>query len=159
RGGHFLYVIGRLKAGTTLDQARAETELLMAGWRSENRAQHLLQPNFHPVLMFPLHEDVVGGAKSAVMILLGAVPFVLLSACANVASLLLARAEARHREFAVRLALGAGRRRMLRQFLTEGFILVLLGAGFGVLLARGGLKLIMAAAPDSVPRTGEIKID
>jgi putative ABC transport system permease protein len=159
RGGHFLYVIGRLKPGTTLDQARAEMETLMAGWKSENRARHLLQPKFHPVLMFPLHEDVVGGAKSAVLMLLGSVAFVLLIACANVASLLLARAEARHREFAVRLALGAGRRRMLRQFLTEGMILVLLGAACGVLLAQGGLKLIMAAAPDSVPRTGEIRID
>ncbi len=159
RGGHFLYLIGRLKAGTTIDQARAETEMLMAGWKSENRAQHLLNPQFHPVLMFPLHQDVVGGAKSAVLTLLGAVAFVLLIACANVASLLLARAEARHREFAVRLALGAGRRRMLRQFLAEGFILVMLGAGLGVLLAQMGLELIMAAAPDSVPRTGEIKID
>jgi putative ABC transport system permease protein len=159
RGGHFLYLIGRLKQGATLDQARSEMEALMAGWKSESRARHLLQPKFHPVLMFPLHEDVVGGAKSAVLMLLGAVAFVLLIACANVASLLLARAEARHREFAVRLALGAGRRRMLRQFLTEGMILVLLGAVCGVLMAEGGLKLIMAAAPDSVPRTGEIKID
>jgi putative ABC transport system permease protein len=134
-------------------------ESLMSGWKSEGRARHLLQPNFHPVLMFPLHEDVVGGAKSAVLMLLGAVAFVLLIACANVASLLLARAEARHREFAVRLALGAGRSRMLRQFLTEGMILVLIGAAFGVFLAQGGLKMIMAAAPDSVPRTGEIRID
>jgi putative ABC transport system permease protein len=159
RSSHFLYVIGRLKLGTTIDQARSEMEMLMAGWKNENRARHLLRPNFHPVLMFPLHEDVVGGAKSAVLMLLGAVAFVLLIACANVASLLLARAEARHREFAVRLALGAGRSRMLRQFLTEGMILVLLGAACGVSLAQGGLKMIMAAAPDSVPRTGEIRID
>jgi putative ABC transport system permease protein len=159
RGSHFLYLIGRLKPGTTLDQARSEMETLMAGWKDESRARHLLQAKFHPVLMFPLHEDVVGGAKSAVLMLLGAVAFVLLIACANVASLLLARAEARHREFAVRLALGAGRWRMLRQFLTEGVILVLLGAACGVSLAQGGLKMIMAAAPDSVPRTGEIKID
>jgi putative ABC transport system permease protein len=159
RGSHFLNLIGRLKPGTTIDQARSEIESLMAGWKSESRARHLLQPNFHPVLMFALHEDVVGGAKSAVLMLLGAVAFVLLIACANVASLLLARAEARHREFAVRLALGAGRGRMLRQFLTEGMILVLLGAALGVSLALGGLKMIMAAAPDSVPRTGDIRID
>ncbi|HEX5083703.1 MAG TPA: ABC transporter permease [Blastocatellia bacterium] len=159
RGSHFLNLIGRLKPGTTIDQARSEMESLMAGWKSESRARHLLQPNFHPVLMSALHEDVVGGAKSAVLMLLGAVAFVLLIACANVASLLLARAEARHREFAVRLALGAGRGRMLRQFLTEGMILVLLGAASGVLLADSGLKMIMASAPDSVPRTGEIRID
>jgi putative ABC transport system permease protein len=159
RSNHFLNVIGRLKPGATLDQARSEMEALMTGWKSEGRARHLLQQKFHPVLMFPLHEDVVGGAKSAVLMLLGAVAFVLLIACANVASLLLARAEARHREFAVRLALGAGRSRMLRQFLTEGMILVLLGAACGVSLAQGGLKMIMAAAPDSVPRTGEIRID
>jgi putative ABC transport system permease protein len=159
RSNHFLNLIGRLKSGTTIDQARSEMETLMAGWKSEGRAQHLLQQKFHPVLMFSLHEDVVGGAKSAVLMLLGAVAFVLLIACANVASLLLARAEARHREFAVRLALGAGRGRMLRQFLTEGTILVLLGVVCGVSLAQGGLKMIMAAAPDSVPRTGDIKID
>ncbi len=162
RGSHFLYVIGRLKDGVSVEQARAEMAMLAAGWKSENRAQHLITsngPNGHPVLMMPLHEDVVGTARPAVLMLLGAVAFVLLIACANVASLLLARAEARHREFAVRLALGAGRGRMLRQFLTEGMILVLLGAGGGVLLAQAGLKLIMAAAPDSVPRTGEVRID
>ncbi|HEY8459701.1 MAG TPA: ABC transporter permease, partial [Blastocatellia bacterium] len=159
RGSHFLNLIGRLKAGATIDRARSEMEALMAGWKNEARAQHLLQPDFHPVLMSPLHEDVVGGAKSAVLMLLGAVAFVLLIACANVASLLLAQAEARHREFAVRLAMGAGRWRMLRQFLTEGMILALLGAVCGVALAESGLKMIMAAAPDSVPRAGEIRID
>ena len=159
RGNHFLYAIGRLKPGVTISQARAEMNSLEAGWKSEGRDRHLLNQERHPVLMVPLHEDVVGSARLAVLTLLGAVGFVLLIACANVASLLLARAEARHREFAVRLSLGAGRGRMLQQFLTEGMILVLMGAAIGVALAELSLRVIVAAAPDSVPRTGEIRID
>jgi len=159
RAGHFLYVIGRLKPDATINQARAEMDSLMTGWKSENRARHLLNPERHPVLMVSLHEDVVASSRPAVLMLLGAVAFVLLIACVNVANLLLARAEARRREFAVRLALGAGRGRLLRQFLAEGLVLVLLGAIAGVLLAKGGLSLVIAAAPDSIPRTNDIGID
>jgi predicted permease len=159
RGSHFLSVIGRLKPGVNIEQARAELGSLMAGWRSENRAQHLLNPQGHPVVLLPLHEDVVGAARLAVLMLMGAVGFVLLIACVNVANLLLARAEARHREFAVRLALGAGRRRMVRQFIAEGLVLVLIAATLGILLAFFGLKLLLLFAPDSVPRTGEIRVD
>jgi putative ABC transport system permease protein len=90
---------------------------------------------------------------------MGAVGFVLLIACVNVANLLLARAEARHREFAVRLALGAGLRRMVQQFLAEGFVLVVIAATVGIGLAFAGLKLLLLFAPDSVPRTGEIRVD
>jgi putative ABC transport system permease protein len=159
RGGHFLYVIGRLKPDARVEHARSEMDSLMAGWKSANRANHLLGPDGHPVLMIPLHEDVVGSAKPAVLMLLGAVGFVLLIACVNVANLLLARAEARRREFSIRLALGAGRNRLLRQFLAEGMILVVLGVVAGIVLAKVGLSLIIAAAPDSVPRTAEIGID
>ena len=158
RGGHFLSVIGRLKPGVTTSQAQSEMTSLMAGWKSEGRAQHLLNPQNHPVLMVGLHEDVVGSARKAVWLLMAAVGFVLLIACVNVANLLLARAEARHREFAVRLALGAGLRRMVRQFVAEGFLLVLIASILGVALAFVGLKVLLLFAPDSVPRTEEIGV-
>ncbi|HSB27372.1 MAG TPA: ABC transporter permease [Pyrinomonadaceae bacterium] len=158
RGSHFLSVIGRLKPGVTIPQAQSEMTSLMAGWKSESRARHLLNPEFHPVVMLGLHEDVVGSARKAVWLLMASVGFVLLIACVNVANLLLARAESRHREFAVRLALGAGVRRMVRQFIAEGFVLVSLAAVLGVALAFAGLKVLLLFAPDSVPRTEEIAV-
>ena len=158
RGSHFLSVIGRLKPGVNIQQAQSEMTSLMAGWKSEARAQHLLNPQNHPVVMLGLHEDVVGSARKAVWLLMAAVGFVLLIACVNVANLLLARAESRHREFAVRLALGAGIRRMVRQFVAEGFVLVLIASILGVVLAFAGLKVLLLFAPDSVPRTEEIGV-
>ena len=158
RGSHFLSVIGRLRPGVTTAQALSEMTSLMAGWKSEARAQHLLSPPNHPVIMLGLHEDVVGSARNAVWLLMAAVGFVLLIACVNVANLLLARAEARHREFAVRLALGAGMKRMVRQFVAEGFVLVLIASILGVALAFVGLKVLLMFAPDSVPRTEEIGV-
>ncbi len=158
RGSHFLSVIGRLRPGTTIEQAQSEMTSLMAGWRSENRAPHLLGNPNHPVIMLGLHEDVVGSARKAVWLLMAAVGFVLLIACVNVANLLLARAESRHREFAVRLALGAGIRRMVRQFVAEGFVLVLIASILGIALAFVGLKVLLLFAPDSVPRTEEISV-
>ena len=158
RGSHFLSVIGRLKPGVTAEQAQSEMTSLMAGWKSENRSPHLLNPQNHPVIMTGLHEDVVGSARQAVWLLMAAVGFVLLIACVNVANLLLARAESRHREFAVRLALGAGLKRMVRQFVAEGFVLVLIASILGVALAFAGLKVLLLFAPDSVPRTEEIGV-
>jgi putative ABC transport system permease protein len=158
RGGHFLSVIGRLRPGVTIDQAQSEMSSLMVAWKAEGRAQHLLNSPNHPVIMLGLHEDVVGAARKAVWLLMAAVGFVLLIACVNVANLLLARAESRHREFAVRLALGAGLRRMVRQFIAEGFVLVLIASILGVALAFVGLRVLLLFAPDSVPRTDEIGV-
>ena len=158
RGSHFLSAIGRLKPGVTIEQAQSEMTSLMAGWKAESRARHLLNPQGHPVIMLGLHEDVVGSARKAVWLLMAAVAFVLLIACVNVANLLLARAESRHREFAVRLALGAGLRRMVRQFVAEGFVLVLIASILGIALAFVGLKILLLFAPDSVPRTDEIGV-
>jgi putative ABC transport system permease protein len=158
RGSHFLSVIGRLKPGVNTQQAMSEMTSLMAGWKAEGRSQHLLNPDRHPVVMLGLHEDVVGSARKAVWLLMAAVAFVLLIACVNVANLLLARAESRHREFAVRLALGAGLKRMVRQFVAEGFVLVLVATILGVGLAFAGLKTLLLFAPDSVPRTEEITV-
>ncbi len=89
----------------------------------------------------------------------GAVGFVLLIACANLANLMLARAESRQREFAIRSALGAGRWRLLRQFLTEGIVLALAGGALGAALGLVGLKALLAANPESLPRAGEITLD
>ena len=109
--------------------------------------------------MKPMHDEILGEASQAIWVLQAAVGFVLLIACANLANLLLARAEARHREFAVRTALGASRGRLLRQFMTEGVLLSLAGGALGLLLARVGVQALMRAYPTSLPRTSEVAVD
>ena len=104
--------------------------------------------------MKPMREEILGEAGQAIWVLQVAVGFVLLIACANLGNLLLARAEARHREFAVRTALGAGRGRLLRQFMTEGVILSLAGGALGLLLAHLGVRALLRAYPESLPRDG-----
>ena len=104
--------------------------------------------------MKPMREEILGEASQAIWVLQVAVGFVLLIACANLANLLLARAEARHREFAVRTALGAGRGRLLRQFMTEGVILSIAGGALGLLLARLGVRALLRAYPDKSAADG-----
>jgi putative ABC transport system permease protein len=155
RGTHFLDVIARIKPGITLKQAQAEMETIAARLAKE-------YPKYNTRIgatVTPLHEEIVGDIKPALLILLGAVGFVLLIACANVANLLLARAAVREKEIALRLALGASRSRLTRQFLSESVLLAFLGGGFGLLLALAGIRVLKTFIPASIPQTQTISID
>jgi predicted permease len=159
RGGHYLYLVGRLRSGTTLDQARVDLDRLLGSWKDLARAQHVPNREGHRLRIDDLRGDVIGNVKTALWVLQAAVAFVLLIACANLANLLLARADSRQREFAVRAALGAGRARLLRQFVTEGVVVALLGGMLGAALATLGLRALLAAYPDSIPRSAEVSLD
>jgi predicted permease len=159
RGGHFLYLIGRLKTGVALTEARADLQRLLTQWPELNPKMHAPNLKTHQMRFDPLRDDMIGGVATALWVLQGAVAFVLLIACANLANLLIARAESRHREFAIRSALGAGRWRLLRQFLTEGVVLALFGGAVGAAIGYGGLRLLLAANPDSIPRATEVTLD
>jgi predicted permease len=147
--------IGRLKAAVTTEQARAEMEKI-----AENLAAAYPESDKGlGVTIVALKTDVVGNVRGILLVLLGAVSFVLLIACANVANLLLARSTGRAREFAIRSALGASPGRVIRQLLTESVMLGMAGGGIGLLLAKWGTSAILRALPDSLPRTEEIGID
>jgi putative ABC transport system permease protein len=159
RSSHFLYVVGRLKNGVTIERARAELESMLAQWRNQSGGMHSPDTKNHRLQMAPLKTDLIGGVGAALWVLQGAVGFVLLIACANLANLLLARSESRQKEFAIRSALGAGRWRLLRQFMTEGVVLAVIGGALGAAVGFAGLRLMLAANPDSIPRSAEIALD
>ena len=153
--GRFMRAVGRLKSGVSVQQAHAE---LTGIAKQLEQAAPKFNTNWS-VNLLPIHEQVVGEIRPILIVLLAAVAFVLLIACANVANLLLSRAAARQKELALRAALGAGRMRLIRQMLTESVLLALMGGVLGVLLAYWGIQLLIGFGPDNIPRLSEISLD
>jgi predicted permease len=150
-----IHGVGRLKPGISLEQARADmdrvTSNLAAAYPEADKG---IGASF-----VPIRQDMLGDVQPILLVLLGAVAFVLLIACVNVANLLLARSTARMREFAIRAALGAGKRRLIAQILTESVLLALAGGGLGLLLAHWGTQAALSALPAELPRAAEIQLD
>ncbi|MGD8867509.1 MAG: ABC transporter permease [Gemmatimonadales bacterium] len=157
RSSHGLRGFGRLKPGITLARAQADMDAVA-------RAMQEKSPDYYDfpgwgLTVLSLHDDLVEDVKPALLVLLGAVGFVLLIACVNVANLMLVRAAGREREIAVRSALGAGRRRLTRQLLTESVTLGVAGGAFGLALAFALVRAVTAFAPANLPRGDEIGLD
>ncbi len=150
--GHYFLVSGRLKPGVTLAQANAQMKVTADQFR--RRYPNVLDPK-ESYGVQPLRDAIVSDVRSSLFILIGAVSFVLLIACANVANLLLVRATGRKREFAIRAAMGAGRTRIIRQLLTESILLSLIGGVLGLILGFVGVRALLAASPGDIPRIGE----
>src|SRR5215216_1811719 len=155
RDNRFVFVVGRLKSGVPLSQAQAEMDTI-----SQRLAQNYVITNTNwSVRLMELRESLVGELRTSLLILLGAVAFVLLIACANVANLLLARAAYRQKEIAVRTALGASRWRIVRQLLTESVLLSVVSGLVGLALSVWLIKLLVAISPPNSPRFDEISIN
>jgi putative ABC transport system permease protein len=150
---HYFTVAARLKPGITLPQANAQLKLAADQYRRAYGNEALSPEDSFGVVS--LEESMIGDTRFPLLVLLGAVGFVLLIACANVANLLLARASARKREFATRAALGAGRSQIIRQLLTESLVLSLAGGVLGLMMGFAGVRLLIRISPAGIPRLGE----
>jgi predicted permease len=160
RGGHNYFLLGRLKPGVSAGAAQGELASLVQSYGEKKVPKvHSFDPKNHTIVSFPLQAEVVSSVRPALLMLLGAVVFVLLIASVNVANLLLARAEARRREIAIRGALGAGLVRLARQFVTEGILLALCGGILGVGLSLGCVRLVQLTNAGGIPRADEITMD
>ena len=162
RGGHNYNVFARLRPGVSIEQARAEMAGLVMRWGegfSPMGGNHVFSPTNHPIVMYDFYDETIGGVRKAILLLLGAVIFVLLIACVNVGNLLLARSEGRQREIAVRRAVGASGAQLLAQFIAEAVVLSFAGASLGVALAYAGLRLILGTGSASIPRAEEVTLD
>jgi len=155
-GNHNYYGIARLQSGISAGQVTAELRALTTRWTAEGQYPPAMQFSAFAV---PVAEEVGGGVRTALLTLLGAVALLLLITCANVANLMLTRADSQSREMTVRAALGAGRHRLLRMSLTESLTLALSGGALGLLLALAGVRLIAAGAATSIPRASELTLD
>jgi putative ABC transport system permease protein len=158
RGWRGYGIVARLRPGISRAQAQAEIDTLVAGWKQQFADNYGTDSGFAGKL-YALQDQVVGGMRNGLLILLGAVSLVLLIACANLATMMLARAGARERELAIRVALGASPLRLLRQLLTESVLLALIGGAVGVLLAVWGLDLLRTIGAQTIPRLREINLD
>jgi predicted permease len=154
RGSHYTEGIARLKDNVSVEQARAEMNAIM----TQLGREHPGNDTGWTVLVVPLYTEIVGKSRQMLLVLLGAVGMVLLIACANAANLLLARASARQRELAVRLAMGAPRARVVRQLLTESLMISSLGGALGLALAFGGVRALVALLPADFPRAHDIHV-
>jgi putative ABC transport system permease protein len=155
RGGHWLPLIARLKPGVTQAQAQSEMDRLAARLAKINP----VEDSGGIVGVQPLQKEIVGDVQSALFVLLGAVGLLLLIACANIANLLLTRATSRAREMAIRSAMGAGRKRIIRQLLTESAVLGLLGGGAGICLAYWGVSVLSKMLPAGLPQLHAVRVD
>ena len=155
RGWRGFRAFGRLTSGTSIAEAQKEMDLLA----TRTAEEYPETSDGWSLSVQSLHEQIVGSVRPLLLILLGAVSFVLLIGCANVANLLVARASERRREFAVRAAIGAGRGRLFRLLLTESLLLSVLGGAAGLLLASWATEIFLSLAPSGIPRLGEVSLD